>query len=99
MTEIYNRDGKYPSREKMLEIEKRCTEEISTISGYIKVIDISFSGVRTVHINYAPTLSMDSGIIKQYITYNDLLLYDNMLTTESEFNNAVGEILQDFNIL
>ena len=103
LTEIYNRDGKYPSREETLGIEKRCIEETSTITGYMKITNILFSGVQAVHIRCVPDPTLDScidsGIFCQYISYNNLFSYESLPTTENEFNNAVSEILQNFNIL
>ena len=93
MEKIYKRDGKYPSFEETSEIERECMEDSSIITGYIKITNILFSGVQVVHIRCA------GGIFCQYISYNDLFSYESSLTTENEFNNAVSEILQDFNIL
>lgn len=99
LKEIYNRDGKYPPHEKMLEIEKRCIEESSTITGYMKITSISFSGIHAVHIRCTPDLSIESGIFCQYISYNNLFSYESLLTTENEFNNAASEILQNVGVL
>lgn len=99
LNELYKCNGEYPPREKMLEIEKRCIEESSTITGYIKITSISFSGIHAVHIRCTPDLSIESGILCQYISYNNLFSYESLPTTENEFNNAVSEILQNFNIL
>ena len=99
LNEVYKRDGEYPPREKMLEIEKRCIEESSTITGYMKITNISFSGVKAVRIGCAADLSIESGIFYQYISYNNLFSYESLPATENEFNNAVSEILQNFNIL
>ena len=108
LKEIYNRDGKYPSREETLEIERRCVEESSVITCYMKITGVSFFGVQVLHIRCVPgvpdstldsCIFTDSGIFCQYITYNDLFSYESLPTTENEFNNAVSEILQNFNIL
>ena len=99
LNELYKCNGEYPPREKMLEIEKRCIEESSTITGYMKITNISFSGVKAVRIGCAADLSIESGIFYQYISYNNLFSYESLLTTENEFNNAASEILQNFNIL
>ena len=108
LTEIYNRDGKYPPREETLEIERRCIEESSVITCYMKITGVSFFGVQVLHIRCIPgvpdstldsCIFTDSGIFCQYITYNDLFSYESLPTTENEFNNAVSEILQNFNIL
>ena len=108
LTEIYNRDGKYPPREETLEIERRCIEESSVITCYMKITGVTFFGVQVLHIRCVPgvpdstldsCIFTDSGIFCQYITYNDLFSYESLPTTENEFNNAVSEILQNFNIL
>lgn len=99
LKEIYNRDGKYPSHEELTVIERKCIEESSTITGYMKITSISFSGIHAVHIRCVPDLSIESGILCQYISYNNLFSYESLLTTENEFNNAASEILQNFNIL
>lgn len=99
---LYNRDGKYPSLEEMIEIERKCIEESSTVIGYSKIINISFSGVYTIRIRCMPDRSdtmTESGIFRQYITYNSLFSDNNLLTTENEFNNAAHEVLQDLDIL
>ena len=103
LKEIYNRDGKYPSHEELTVIERKCIEESSTITGYMKITNILFSGVQVVYIRCVPDPTLDScidsGIFCQYITYNNLFSYESLPTTENEFNNAVSEILQNFNIL
>ena len=105
LREIYDRDGKHPPREKMLEIEKRCIEESSTITGYMKITNILFSGVQVVYIRCVPDSTLDSciftdsGIFCQYITYNNLFSYESLPTTENEFNNAASEILQNVGVL
>lgn len=99
LNELYKCDGEYPPREKMLEIEKRCIEESSTITGYMKITSISFSGIHAVHIRCVPDLSIESGILCQYISYNNLFSYESLLTTENEFNNAASEILQNVGVL
>lgn len=99
LEEIYNRDGKYPPREEIPEIGRRCMEESSIVTGYMKIIDITFTGVRALHIQVVPDSILDSGIARQYITYNSLFSYEILLATENEFNNAVSETLQDFNII
>lgn len=99
LNELYKCNGEYPPREKMLEIEKRCIEESSTITGYMKITSISFSGIHAVHIRCVPDLSIESGILCQYISYNNLFSYESLLTTENEFNNAASEILQNVGVL
>lgn len=99
LNELYKCDGEYPPREKMLEIEKRCIEESSTITGYMKITSISFSGIHAVHIRCVPDLSIESGILCQYISYNNLFSYESLLTTENEFNNAASETLQNVGVL
>ena len=99
LTEIYNRDGKYPSREEMLGIEKRCIEETSVITGYMKIIGVSFSGVQAVHIRCVPTSIVDSGIFYQYISYNQIFGDDNLIATKDEFAIALNTVLQDLDIL
>lgn len=99
LKEIYNRDGKYPSHEESTAIERKCIEESSTITGYIKITSISFSGIHAVHIRCTPDLSIESGILCQYISYNNLFSYESLLTTENEFNNAASEILQNVGVL
>ena len=99
LKEIYNRDGKYPSREEMLGIEKRCIEETSVITGYMKIIGVSFSGVQAVHIRCVPTSIIDSGIFYQYISYNQIFGDDNLIATKDEFARALNTVLQDFDIL
>lgn len=99
LKEIYNRDGKYPSHEESTAIERKCIEESSTITGYIKITSISFSGIHAVYIRCTPDLSIESGILCQYISYNNLFSYESLLTTENEFNNAASEILQNVGVL
>ena len=105
LKEIYNRDGKYPSHEELTVIERKCIEESSTITGYMKITNILFSGVQVLYIRCVPDSTLDSciftdsGIFCQYITYNNLFSYESLPTTENEFNNAVSEILQNFNII
>lgn len=99
LEEIYNRDGKYPPREEIPEIKRKCMEESSIVTGYMKITGITFAGVRALHIYVVPDSILDSGIARQYITYNSLFSYEILLTTENEFNNVVSETLQDFNIL
>ena len=105
LKKIYNRDGKYPSHEESTAIERKCIEESSTITGYMKITNILSSGVQVLYIRCVPDSTLDSciftdsGIFCQYITYNNLFSYESLPTTENEFNNAVSEILQNFNIL
>ena len=99
LNELYKCNGEYPPREKMLEIEKRCIEESSTITGYMKITNISFSGVKAVRIGCAADLSIESGIFYQYISYNNLFSYESLPATENEFNNTASEILQNVGVL
>ena len=99
LNELYKCNGEYPPREKMLEIEKRCIEESSTITGYMKITNISFSCVKAVRIGCAADLSIESGIFYQYISYNNLFSYESLPATENEFNNTASEILQNVGVL
>ena len=105
LKEIYNRDGKYPSHEESTAIERKCIEASSTITGYMKITNILFSGVQVVYIRCVPDSTLDSciftdsGIFCQYITYNNLFSHESLPTTENEFNNAVSEILQNIGVV
>ena len=99
LNEIYKCDGEYPPREEIAEIERKCIEESSVTTGYMKITNISFSGVKAVRIGCAADLSIESGIFYQYITYNNLFSYESLPATENEFNNAASEILQNVGVL
>ena len=100
LTEIYNRDGKYPPREETLGIERRCIEESSIITGYMKITGVSFFGVRVVHIRCAPfSTAVNSGVFRQYISYAEIFRDDNLITTKDEFAANLSTILQDLDIL
>ena len=96
---VYKCDGEYPPREEIAEIERKCIEESSVITGYMKITNISFSGVKAVRAGCAADLSIESGIFYQYISYNNLFSYESLPTTENEFNNAASEILQNVGVL
>ena len=99
LTEIYNHDGKYPSREEGFEIEKRCIEESSVITGYMKITGVSFFGIQVVHIRCAPiSTAVDSGVFHQHISYAEFR-DDNLIATKDEFAAALSTILQDLDIL
>lgn len=99
LTEIYNRDGKYPSREEGFEIEKRCIEESSVITGYMKITGVSFFGIQAVCIRCAPiSTAVDSGVFHQHISYAEFR-DDNLIATKDEFATALSIILQDLDIL
>ena len=100
LTEIYNRDGKYPPREETLGIERRCIDESSIITGYMKITSVSFFGVRVVHIRCAPfSTAVGSGVFRQYISYAEIFRDDNLITTKNEFAANLSAILQDLDIL
>ena len=100
LTEIYNHDGEYPPREEARVIERRCIEESSIITGYMKITGISFFGVHVVHIRCVPTsTAVDSGIFRQYISYTEIFGDDNLIATKDEFATALNTILQDLDIL